>query len=160
MEMEMATRGFVFLLLIVASSTSTAQYKCSEKGKVIYQDHVCENGGNSEKIKVSVSPDAMSAADASLQVAQIKQRADGMQALRLATEQRRPLVGMSVTELEMAMGMPSRINSSANRSGANEQRIYERGGRTIYVYTDGTGTVTAFQDQAPIGSAKRSSSHL
>lgn len=80
--------------------------------------------------------------------------ANRLEATRLALERRQPLVGMTEDELQMALGKPEKVNSHTGSGGQGQQRIYERNGRTYYVYTDGTGVVTSIQDQEPIKSPK------
>src|SRR5438045_3788535 len=43
---------------------------------------------------------------------------------------------MNLMELQTAMGSPSRVDTGDYPGGYNEQRIYERDGGTIYVYTE------------------------
>ena len=51
---------------------------------------------------------------------------------------------MTFPQLEQAMGLPNRINTGEYKSGSTQQRIYERGQTTWYVYID-EALVTAVQ---------------
>lgn len=52
---------------------------------------------------------------------------------------------MTAEQLQQVLGLPERVNVSNYGSGAME-RIYRRGDRTYYVYTQG-GQVTAIQNR-------------
>ncbi|MBD3306570.1 hypothetical protein GF348_09340 [candidate division KSB3 bacterium] len=54
-------------------------------------------------------------------------------------------VGMSRDALIRSLGAPDEINKSVGEWGTHEQFIYERSGKSIYVYVE-NGEVTAYQD--------------
>ena len=58
-----------------------------------------------------------------------------------------PEVGMTARELESAMGAPSERNAGRNGAGSDDQLVYRRDNRTIYVYVR-NGVVTAVQEQS------------
>lgn len=63
-----------------------------------------------------------------------------------------PAVGMNMNQLLQVLGQPTRINTSDRGRGIEEQRIYERGTRTFYVYTE-NGLVRSIQTSASRPSA-------
>lgn len=63
---------------------------------------------------------------------------------------------MTQAELLEAMGQPDRANLANYNGTPHNQLIYERGGRTLYVYTD-AGVVKAIQNTEAIGAARKPS---
>ncbi|WIT12245.1 hypothetical protein PFX98_01180 [Paucibacter sediminis] len=55
------------------------------------------------------------------------------------------MVSMTRAELEGALGLPDRVNAAQYGAQQQDQLIYYRNGRTLYVYTK-NGIVTAIQD--------------
>lgn len=64
----------------------------------------------------------------------------------------RPMVSMTRAELEGALGLPDRVNAAQYGAQQQDQLIYHRNGRTLYIYTK-NGIVTAIQDTEGGGQA-------
>lgn len=118
--------GLLASLAFVGASRALVIQKCvGPDGKVSFQNAPCANGGG-EKLRIRPATGQASgdsaAADAQLR-AQKMQRDNEMSA---AIRMHKPLVGMTVAELEQAMGMATKVNA-ANYSGQqHHQVIYER----------------------------------
>lgn len=69
-----------------------------------------------------------------------------------AVERGEAVIGMSNEQLQLSMGLPNRINTGEYQTGSTQQRIYERGMLTWYVYTDGK-IVTAVQTSMSPGAS-------
>lgn len=65
-----------------------------------------------------------------------------------------PVVGMTASQLNLAMGRPARVNSDDYGSVQKEQRVYERGNITYLVYVE-NGAVTAVQRRQGATSVRR-----
>lgn len=124
-------------------------------GRVVFQDSACDGAG--EKLNVrpatgnSSSPQNAVPAVASWQSKSVD--ADKRIAIRAAIERREAVVGMNFEQLEQAMGLPNRINTGEYQTSSTQQRIYERGATTWYVYTNGQ-LVTAVQSSQTPGTTK------
>lgn len=66
----------------------------------------------------------------------------------------KPLLGMTLAELQKAMGVPTKVNADNYNGTQREQVIYERSQETWLVYTR-SGVVESIQHRpgAPIGRA-------
>ena len=143
-------------LLTLATAPAWAVNKCTgPDGAVVFQDAPCAGKGEVLKVSpamghaTSAAP-SDGAARARAELAAINMRAE----TRAAIERGEPLVGMTEAELQQAMGNPSRANLANYNGAQHNQLIYERGGRTWYVYTDG-GVVRSIQNTASIGGASK-----
>lgn len=142
--------------IALAVSPAWAINKCTgPDGSVVFQDAPC--AGKGEALKVSpasghAAPAAAgdSAAKARAELAAVNRRAD----IRAAIERREPVIGMTEVELLQAMGQPDRANLANYNGTPHNQLIYERGARTLYVYTD-AGLVKAIQNSESIAGARR-----
>ncbi|WP_395142216.1 DUF4124 domain-containing protein [Schlegelella aquatica] len=133
----------IALVLATAASAAGAQvYQCpGPGGQKVFQQQPCVGG---KELDVKPLPELGGtmlggATAASLDI-------DRRIAIRLAAESGEPAVGMTAEQLQQVLGLPERVNVSNYGSGAMEQRIYRRGDRTYYVYTQG-GQVTAIQNR-------------
>lgn len=131
--------------------------KCTIDGQVVFQDTACPGKGEALKVSPASGHAAPAAVDegaarAKAEVAAVNRRAD----VRAAIERREPLIGMTESELLQAMGQPDRANLANYNGTPHNQLIYERGARTLYVYTD-SGLVKAIQNTESIGGARRAS---
>ena len=129
--------------------------KCTIDGQIVFQDTACP--GKGETIKVSPASGHATAVTANEGAARARAELDAVNRkadIRAAIERGEPLIGMTETELLQAMGPPGRANLANYNGTPHNQLIYERGGRTLYVYTDG-GVVKAIQNTESIGSARQ-----
>lgn len=145
----------VTLIGLLMCCQAHAVNKCTDPdGSVVFQDAPC--AGKGETLKVSpasghaTASSTENATKLKAEMAAINRRAE----IQAAIERREPAIGMTETELLQAMGQPDRANL-ANYSGTpHHQLIYERGARTLYVYTDG-GVVKAIQNSESVSSARK-----
>lgn len=136
--------------LLLACTQVFAINKCTAAdGKVVFQDAPC--AGKSEVVgnrsAVGQSPGAVAPA---VDWKAKAMEADKRLAISAAVDRREAMIGMNNEQLQLAMGLPSRINTGEYSTGNTQQRIYERGALTWYVYTDGK-IVTAVQTSASLG---------
>lgn len=135
-------------LLAAICAPSWAINKCTgADGKVAFQDAPC-NGGKAEAL--TVRPAGGDAGTAPIDWKKKTAQIDARLAIQAAIERREALMGMTFAQLDLAMGLPDRINTGEYKSGSTQQRIYERGQTTWYVYTD-SALVTAVQTTATPG---------
>lgn len=123
-------------------------YKCiASSGAVAYQGAPCKGGDAEKKIKAQAQgqPTALIKTDS----ADVDRRLK----IRTAIQNGEPLISMTSKELEDAMGLADTINSSNYGRGLEEQHIFHRRGRTIYVYTQ-NGIVTSIQNTEGLGRRK------
>lgn len=141
---------FVFSCLLIALPTwAQTVFKCTDaKGAITLQQTPCAGAGQRLEVRSSAapapsplpqqaSPDARSAAEADRRGAGVSAGLAGGY----------PAVGMNMNQLLQVLGQPTRINTSDRGRGIEEQRIYERGTRTFYVYTE-NGMVRSIQTSA------------
>lgn len=135
----------VAAMLAVSLSPAFGQYKCtSPTGQVSFQQHPCAAQQKQQTLNLQSLPPTGAGTPAPDYAAQ-NAELDRKRAIRLAVEERRPMVGMTVEDLQYAMGDASAINRSQTGSSAHDQYIYRRGARTVYVYVH-NGLVTSIQD--------------
>lgn len=135
---------------LLFSAGVQAQYKCkSADGAVTFQQTPCASNEQQERLRNAPNPAADSASvapkdgqSAQAKVAELERRLRIREAINLG----RPMVGMTQDELSQALGSPDRINTGQYGGSQQDQLIYERNGRTVFVYTR-DGLVTAIQDQ-------------
>lgn len=145
------------LLLIAAalaalSAPAWAINKCSAPdGKVVYQDGACMGAGVMLKVYPgSGNASAAAQGEAQARVERMKRDTAMAEAIRL----QKPLVGMTMAQLQEAMGPPTKVNANNYNGTLSDQVIYERPQETWYVYTR-NGVVDSIQHRpgAPIGAA-------
>lgn len=135
---------------LLAATPAWAIHKCkAPDGKTVFQDIPCT--GQGEKLEVRpASGYANPAAQADAQVRVEKIKYDNAMAEAIRTH--KPLVGMTVEQLQESMGMPTRVNASNYNGVLHDQLIYERPGETWYVYMR-NGRLVSFQHTPAINRA-------
>ena len=137
----------VMMCLAAAALPASAQvYKCKVGDKTAYQDQPC--GSTQRVMKVSQTAPA---APQKENLADMQYRAQIMEGIRTGY----PVVGMKQSELSRAMGSPVRVNSGNYGGSTADQLIYNRNGRTIYVYVR-DGVVSSYQDTEGIPTRQKS----
>ena len=143
-------RASVFMMAVGMATVGApvwAQYKCtSPSGQVSFQQQPCAGQQRQQALDLKALPPPSAgtpAPDFAKQNAELDKRL----AIRAAIEERRPVVGMTVSELQLAMGAANNVNRSQAGDVVSDQHVYQRGARTVYVYTR-NGVVTSIQDPA------------
>ena len=145
--------------LLAAASPASAVQKCTgPDGKVTFQDVPCANG-RSEVLHLPSSagqgPDGAATAQAQSRVEKLKRDNEMAEAIRT----HKPLVGMSVAQLQDAMGPATKVNADNYNGTQREQVIFERPAETWYVYTrDGVVDSIQYRPGAPLASAPAAAS--
>ena len=147
----------IIALLAALCAPAWAINKCTgADGKVAFQDAPCIGKGEQLQVRPASGVEALQ--QAALQPSDWKRKnaqIDARLAMQAAIERREPMIGMTPAQLELAMGLPNRINTGEYKSGSKQQRIYERGQTTWYVYTD-EALVTAVQTSMTPGAHRQS----
>lgn len=143
------------VLLTIATAQAWAVNKCTgPDGAVVFQDAPCDGKGEKLKISPASGHATVGSVDGSTkakaEIAAVNRRAE----IRGAIERREPMIGMTESELAEAMGQPDRANMANYNGVPHNQLIYERGGRTLYVYTDGA-VVKSIQNTESASGASR-----
>jgi hypothetical protein len=124
-------KHWLLLAFLMAAPSAWAINKCTQPdGRVVYQEAACEGG---RKVDVSAAGRGTTAGGAKHWSAELA-AVDHRIRVREAINRGEPVVGMSEAELQQAMGAPTRANLGDYEGQRNDQLIYERPGRTWYVY--------------------------
>ena len=110
------------------SGPSQAQYRCVLNGKTSFQDQPCQGAGEQEKLKLAPVPPSSAVP---------RRTPEHETAIGQGILHGIPLKTMTMAELERTLGRPLKINTTNGALGYSDQRVYEKDGRTWYVYTDG-----------------------
>ena len=131
-------RSAVLLSLAMLATTAQAQqmYRCGNT----FSQQPC--GPDATAVGSKPAPQKPDAAGAASDAASAPRRPNWSAIARGVPE-----VGMTARELESAMGAPSERNAGRNGAGSDDQLVYRRDNRTIYVYVR-NGVVTAVQEQS------------
>lgn len=133
------------LAFFVVLKEAWAVNKCTgPDGKVSFQDAPCTDG-KAEALRIrpasgAAASNGVATADAQARLAKMKQDNELAQAIRTHT----PLVGMTLAQLQDAMGLPTKVNADNYNGTQREQVIYERPNETWLVYTR-SGVVESIQ---------------
>ncbi|RIX81253.1 DUF4124 domain-containing protein [Acidovorax cavernicola] len=137
-------KPIILLPLLLLSLPAAAVFKCqSPDGKVAFQETPCANAEKQSDVRTFAAPSPSPA------TAQDMRSPADRSAINVAILQGHPVRGMTLKELQSAMGAPTRINTGDYPGGFTEQRIYERDNGTFYVYTE-SGVVRSIQTSAAI----------
>ena len=152
----MRLRCALALVFAFAYGPTLAQYKCVVNGRSLYQDRPCD-GTPSTQLKLH-SPSGLgestSTSSTASEIARKLERAR-QERINQAIVEQRPEVGMTLRELEAALGKPTRANMSSSGATQSNQLIYERGQRTWYVYTNERELVTSYQNTESMSGRER-----
>ena len=143
----------VHLLLVIYAPTWAVNKCTGADGKMVYQDAPCV--GQGEKLNLlHGNGGTNSAATGNVQAQVEKLKRDNEMAEAIRTH--KPLVGMTVAQLQEAMGLATKVNADNYQGVQREQVIYERPNETWYVYTR-SGVVESIQNRpgAPFGASQR-----
>ena len=125
--------GHLFFCVAMLATPAWAINKCTgPDGKVAFQDAPCPDG-RGEKLHIHAAPAPGPNAAAEAQARLDKLKRDNAMAEAIRTN--KPLVGMTVGQLQNAMGTATKVNADNYNGVQREQVIYERLNETWYVYT-------------------------
>lgn len=149
----------ILLFLVITCSAAPSAWavnKCTgPDGAVVFQDAPCTGKGQTLTIRPGSGHSGAGAAESAArtqgEIAAINRRSETSAAITRGV----PLIGMTLDELDRAMGAPSRHNPANYGGVQHDQLIYDRGGRTWYVYTE-AGIVRSIQNSERIGAAPQS----
>lgn len=146
--------AILWAAILLAISPAWAINKCTgADGKVAFQDAPCM--GKGETLNIRSAPGKIGTAESPATDWKAKEaESDKRSEIYAAIERREAVIGMTLEQLQQAMGLPNRLNTGDYQSGSKDQRIYDRNGRTWYVYTAGN-FVTAVQTSATVGAASK-----
>jgi len=117
-------------------------YQCEVDGKKTFQDTPCKGAGVDEnRIEIRVANPTVSNNERS------NKHWDGMARqydLRVATQKREVMIGMTPEQVRRSWGKPSSVNKSYVAGKSREQWVYDKGrSRNQYIYFD-DGLVSAW----------------
>lgn len=143
------------LLLAVALPAHAQVFRCKQPdGRIAYQDTPCATG---EQKKVASpasgsapSGDAPPPIDYKQQLNELDRRSKIREAIANGT----PMVSMTRAELDSAMGRPDSVNTGQYGTSSQDQLVYRRGSRTLYVYVK-DGVVTSIQNNQNVQAARK-----
>lgn len=144
---------FVMAVAAVTMPAMAQVFKCPDgTGRTVIQQVPCAGGTQMTVRPASGHAEAADSANANARLATLK--ADNQMAE--AVRQGRPLEGMTVKQLQQAMGLATKVNTDMVNGVRHEQVIFEKPDATWYVYTK-NGVVTSYQHRpgAPLGQRER-----
>ena len=145
-------KSYLLLSAALLTSQAWAVNKCTgADGKVSYQEAPCAGNGQTLNVRTTSSTAAAnSQSEAQARLSKLKRNNAMAEAIRT----HRPIVGMTMAELEKAMGPATKINADNYNGTRRDQVIYERTNETWYVYTT-NGQVESVQHRpgAPVGAS-------
>lgn len=139
--------AIALLGLLALSLPAAAQYRCrAADGSLSFQQSPCPQGSSQQKLELRADAPATpgAATDYKSQLNELERQ----RKIREAISAGRPMVSMTRTELDLAMGSPQRSSSGQVGADLTEQLLYQRGGRNIHVSLS-NGIVVAFDDVEP-----------
>ncbi len=126
---------FIILIALYTINTSAmAQFKCDVGGKATYQDMPCADKGTAIKLTPGSGNADAATGDALAKSKKMIADANWRSKVQEAIAGGRPLVGMTRTELDQAMGAPSKVNASNYSGVLKDQIIYMQPSQTWFVY--------------------------
>lgn len=142
----------LFLLAALLTVPVWAVNKCTgADGKVSFQDAPC-SGGKAETLRIQSSADSSTSKTAAGEAQARLEKMQRDNVMAEAVRVHKPLVGMTISQLQQAMGVATKVNADNYNGTRREQVIYERAQETWFVYTR-NGVVDSIQHRpgAPIG---------
>lgn len=134
--------AYCALLSACIASAHAQVYKCPDaSGRTVIQQAPCMDGKKLD-VKPAMGPDNAENAQAARQRAT---RQGSPQDILLAISEGRPAIGMSESDLRMAMGSPIAINRANYEGRTSDQWVYHHRGQSWWVYVR-EGRVSSFQN--------------
>ena len=126
----------LLLTIVLLTATNTwAVNKCKgPDGKISFQDAPCADGTGE---KLNIRERAPSRTTTDLESTQQGQIASlrAQNEISAAIREGRPVIGMTVKQLNESMGLATKVNTHSLNGEMREQAIFERDNGTWYVYT-------------------------
>lgn len=135
-------------LFVALSGPAWAVNKCTIDGKTVYQDTPCPGAGTSMNLPKSAPPTAEDTAKAQHDLSKLKH--DNAIAEGIRTN--KPVIGMTRSQLDQAMGPPNAVNAGNYGGTLKDQLVYYKPNATWYVYTT-NGVVESIQASAAMPQA-------
>ncbi len=132
-------------LFVALSDPTWAVNKCTIDGKTVYQDAPCPGAGAAMNLPKSAPLTAEQTAKAQQDINKLKH--DNAIAEGIRTN--KPVIGMTRSQLDQAMGLPNAVNAGNYGGTLKDQLVYYKPNGTWYVYTT-NGTVESIQASAPM----------
>jgi hypothetical protein len=129
-------KSILIVPLLAISLPAAAVFKCqTANGKTTFQEIPCAVEHTQSSVRTFTAPSP----------AGNERSGAERSAINVAILQGYPVRGMTVKELQTAMGNPTRVSTGDSAIGRTEERIYEPPNGTYYVYTE-NGVVSAIQN--------------
>lgn len=135
----------ILIALCAINMPAMAQFKCDVGGKATYQDMPCADKGGAIKLMPGSGHTDASTGDAVAKSKKMVADTNWRGKVNEAIATGKPLVGMTRTELDQAMGAPTKVNAANYAGVLKDQIIYRQPSQTWYVYTV-LGLVESFQN--------------
>lgn len=122
--------------------------KCAVDGKTVYQDAPCAGAGTSMNLPKSSPPTPAQTAKAQEDINKLKHE----NAIAEGIRTNKPVIGMTRSQLDQAMGLPNAVNAGNYSGTLKDQLVYYKPNATWYVYTT-NGVVESIQASAAMPQA-------
>ncbi len=149
-------RGFILILSVLSLDAAWAINKCAvQGGGYVFQDLPCLGKGESIKVMPGSGSADAGTAEAITKSKKMVADVNWRSKVQEAIASHFPLIGMTRSELDQAMGAPTKVNASNYAGVLKDQIIYRQPQQTWYVYTE-QGLVTSIQNSPETNSSATS----
>jgi hypothetical protein len=139
-------RSLILILSVLTLNSVWAINKCAtQSGGYVFQDLPCTGKGESIKVMPGSGSADAGTADAVAKSKKMVADVNSRSKIQEAIASHYPLIGMTRSELDQAMGSPTTVNASNYSGVLKDQIIYRQPRQTWYVYTE-QGLVTSIQN--------------
>jgi hypothetical protein len=139
-------RGFILILSVLTLNAAWAINKCATQGGgYVFQDLPCIGKGETIKVMPGSGSADAGTSDAIAKSKKMVADVDWRSKVQEAISSHYPLIGMTRSELDQAMGTPTTVNASNYSGVLKDQIIYRQPRQTWYVYTE-QGLVSSIQN--------------
>lgn len=139
-------RNLTLILSVLTLNTAWAINKCATQGGgYVFQDLPCIGKGETIKVMSGSGTSDAGTADAIAKSKKMVADVNWRSKVQEAISSHYPLIGMTRSELDQAMGTPTTVNASNYSGVLKDQIIYRQPRQTWYVYAE-QGLVTSIQN--------------
>lgn len=139
-------RNLILILSVLTLNAAWAINKCATQGGgYVFQDLPCIGKGETIKVMPGSGMSDAGTADAIAKSKKMVTDVNWRSKVQEAILSHYPLIGMTRSELDQAMGTPTTVNASNYSGVLKDQIIYRQPRQTWYVYTE-QGLVTSIQN--------------